>query len=264
MNPLTRLRRFWQHYLLRRKRVPQHLWREVLNSTPVLSSLTRMEQHRLRALTSLFLHRKTVNGAGDFDVDERMRVTIAAQACLLVLNLDLDYFDGWVEIIVYPDSFVVAHHVADESGVIHQNRHALGGEAWGRGPVILAWSDIDPARRTGDSVHNVVLHEFAHKLDMLNGPADGLPPLHKEMRIERWSRDFSRVYEKLRYQVEHHRHTTIDPYASTSPAEFFAVVSEYFFEAPELLHGHYPEIYRELEGFYRQAPLQRQARSGIS
>ena len=252
MNPVKRFQRFWQHHLLRRKRIPLHVWREVVADVPVLAELNHRELHRLRTLASLFLHRKTINGAGGLVVDDVMRATIAAQACLLILNLDLDYFDGWVEIIVYPDPFIVTHAVSDESGVVHQDSHALGGEAWGRGPVILAWSDINPQNKKSGRVRNVVLHEFAHKLDMLNGPADGLPPLHKEMAVGRWSRDFSKVYEKLQYQVEHHHHTVIDPYASVSPAEFFAVVTEYFFESPQLLHNFYPDIYQELTSFYRQ------------
>ncbi len=257
MNPVSRFRRFWQHHLLRHKRIPLHLWREVIATVPVLSALNRRELHRLRTLASLFLHRKSINGAAGLVVDEVMRVTIAAQACLLALNLDLDYFDGWVEVIVYPEPFIVTHAVTDEAGVVHRNRHALGGEAWGRGPVILAWSDINPESRQQGSTRNVVLHEFAHKLDMLNGPADGLPPLHRMMSVGRWSRDFGKVYETLRYQVEHHRHTAIDAYAGVSPAEFFAVVTEYFFESPHLLHRHYPDIYKELQQFYRQDPLSR-------
>lgn len=257
MTLIDRLRRYRQHYLLRRRRIPLHLWREAISRIPVLSTLNRGELHRLRSLASLFLYRKTINGAGGLVVDDPMRITIAAQACLLVLNLDLDYFDGWVEIIVYPAPFFVEHAVVDESGVVVQQRHTLGGESWRRGPLILAWSDIDPEKKSRGCVRNVVLHEFAHKLDTLNGPADGLPPLHKEMTVERWSRDFSRVYESLQKQVEHHHYTTIDPYASVSPAEFFAVVTEYFFEAPQLLDSCYPDIYQELKIFYRQDPLSR-------
>ena len=254
---MTRLRRFWQQYRLRRNRVPYHLWREVVKRHSVLFTLTRREQHRLRTQTSLFLHRKTINGAGDFDVDDWIRVTIAAQACLLVLNLDLDYFDGWVEVIVYPAPFVVSRESTDELGLIHRQHQALGGESWSRGPVVLDWSAIDPQNKNDTVVHNVVLHEFAHKLDTLNGPADGLPPLHKEMKMQSWSHDFGKVFEKLQRDVESHRRTAIDSYAAVSPAEFFAVVTEYFFEAPRLLHSLYPDIYTELRCFYRQDPLSR-------
>jgi hypothetical protein len=255
LNLLRRLRRFLLQRRLRRSRIPARLWREVVAEVPLLRRLPRREQHRLRQLATLFLHRKTIVGAGGLLVDERMRVIIAAQACLPILNLDLDYYDGWVEIIVYPDAFIVTHSEADEAGVVHQGARALGGESWGRGPVILAWADIEPQQRQQGRGHNVVLHEFAHKLDTLNGPADGLPPLHRGVSIERWSRDFSAVFETLQYQVDHHLHTTLDPYGSTNPAEFFAVVSEAFFETPELLHRHYPLLYEDLCRFYRQDPL---------
>lgn len=228
--------------------------------TPVLSKLNKRELHRQRILASFFLHRKTINGAGGMVPDDHMRITIAAQACLLVLNLDLDYFDGWVEIIVYPGQFVAERTVVDQSGVVHNERHALGGESWGRGPVVLSWSDIVPQSRHQGAIRNVVLHEFAHKLDTLNGPADGLPPLHKEVTVERWSHDFSLVYHTLQQQALSHKQTTIDHYASVSPAEFFAVVTEYFFEAPQLLHRHYPDIYGDLKDFYRQDPLGRSIR----
>lgn len=190
-------------------------------------------------------------------VDDRVCVTIAAQACLLVLNLGLDYFDGWVEIIVYPQPFVAEHEELDEYGVVHRQHRELGGESWGRGPVILAWSDITQEDRYPGEVRNVVLHEFAHKLDTLNGPADGLPPLHREMAVSRWSGDLGSVYETLRRQVESAQETAIDAYASVSPAEFFAVITEYFFEAPQWLYMHYPDLYRDFKDFYRQDPLAR-------
>jgi Mlc titration factor MtfA (ptsG expression regulator) len=250
-----RLQRYLLQRRLRRTRIPFPLWHGVVGQIPLLQRLPVRDRCRLRQLAGLFLQRKAISGAGDTEPDERMRVTIAAQACLLILNLDLDYFEGWVEIILYPDAFRVNHEQVDSAGVVHRNARSLGGEAWGRGPVILSWADIDPRGRGASPGHNVVLHEFAHKLDMLNGPADGLPPLHPEMPLGRWSEDFSRVYEKLQRQVASHHRTAIDPYAGTNPAEFFAVVTEVFFEQPALLHQHYPELYGELRAFYRQDPL---------
>lgn len=259
MNLAKRFRRYLKQRRLRRKRIPWSLWHQVVAQTPVLSKLNKRELHRLRILASLFLLRKTINGAGSWMVDDFMRVTIAAQACLLILNLDLDYFDGWVEIIVYPEPFIAEHKVVDENGVVTQQRHTLGGESWSRGPIILSWSDIAQDSRQQGGIRNVVLHEFSHKLDTLNGPADGLPPLHKEVRLKRWSHDFNEVYDTLQRQVAYHQHTALNPYASVSPAEFFAVVTEYFFEAPDLLYRHYPNIYRDLQGFYRQNALDRHA-----
>ena len=261
---LKRLHRAWLQHVMFRSRIPYPQWHEIMRSVPVLSRLDQREQHRLRKLTGLFLHEKVITGAGDLVVDSSMRLTIAAQACLLILNLDLDYFQGWSEIIVYPDSFIVQRDEYDDSGVVHETRRNLAGEAWGRGPVILSWSDAKPGTRlhgpaTNGPATNVILHEFAHKLDMLNGAANGMPPLHNNMVRENWTAALSQAYEKLYHQLERHHHTGIDPYAAENPAEFFAVFTEVFFEQPALLHRLYPDVYEQLSLFYRQDPLQRVA-----
>ena len=257
---LKRLYRAWLQHVLLRSRIPYPLWHDSIASAPVLSSLDRREQRRLRRLASLFLHEKTITGAGGLSVDSSMRVYIAAQACLLILNLDLEYFRGWSEVIVYPHTFVVSREEYDSSGVVHETRRALAGEAWRRGPVILSWSDA----RAGASPHgpasNVILHEFAHKLDMLNGAPNGMPPLHYGMVREEWTAALSQAYESLYQQVERHHHTAIDPYAAESPAEFFAVLTEVFFQQPERLNHLYPDVYWQLRLYYRQDPLARISR----
>ena len=257
---LKRLYRAWLQHVLLRSRIPYPLWHDSIASAPVLSSLDRREQRRLRRLASLFLHEKTITGAGGLSVDSSMRVYIAAQACLLILNLDLEYFRGWSEVIVYPDTFVVSREESDSSGVIHEIHRALAGEAWRRGPVNQSWSDA----RAGASPHgpasNVILHEFAHKLDMLNGAPNGMPPLHYGMVREEWTAALSQAYESLYQQVERHHHTAIDPYAAESPAEFFAVLTEVFFQQPERLNHLYPDVYWQLRLYYRQDPLARISR----
>jgi hypothetical protein len=257
---LKRPYRTWLQHVLLRSRIPYPLWHDSIASASILSSLDHQEQHRLRRLASLFLHEKTITGAGGLSVYASMRVYIAAHACLLILNLDLDYFRGWSEVIVYPDTFVVSREEFDISGVVHETRRALAGEAWRRGPVILSWSDA----RAGASPHgpasNVILHEFAHKLDMLNGAANGMPPLHDGMVREEWTAALSQAYESLYHQVERHHHTVIDPYAVESPAEFFAVLTEVFFQQPERLNHLYPDVYRQLRLYYRQDPLARISR----
>lgn len=221
-----------------------------------MARLGHRELHRLRKLASLFLHEKAITGAGGLEVDDFMRVYIAAQACLLILNLDLDDFQGWSEVIVYPDTFVIKREEYDASGVVHETRKALAGEAWQRGPVILSWSDARPGSHPHGPASNVILHEFSHKLDMLNGAANGMPPLHRDMVREEWTASLSHAYENLYHQVERHHHTSIDPYAAENPAEFFAVLTEVFFVQPALLHRLYPKVYRQLSLFYRQDPLQ--------
>ena len=254
---LKRLHRAWQQHILHRSRIPYPLWRSCLESAPTLARLNHQEQHRLRKLASLFLHEKTIAGANGLSVDASMRVYIAAQACLLILNLNLDDFGGWSEVIVYPDNLVVTREERDTAGVVHTTRRALGGEAWSRGPVILSWADAKPGANPHASTSNVILHEFAHKLDMLNGAANGMPPLHANMRRENWKASLSQAYDRLHHQVEFHHHTAINPYAAESPAEFFAVLTEIFFEQPARLHHLHPDVYEQLQLFYRQDPLSR-------
>lgn len=258
---LKQLRRAWLQHVMFRSRIPYSLWHESLISAPVLARLSQREQHRLRKLASLFLHEKSITGAGGLAVDSTMRVYIAAQACLLILNLDLDYFQGWSEVIVYPDSFVIQREEYDDSGVVHETRRALAGEAWDRDPVILSWSDAKPGIRPHGPASNVILHEFAHKLDMLNGVANGMPPLHNNLVRENWTASLTQAYESLYRQLERHHHTTIDPYAAENPAEFFAVLTGVFFEKPDVLHNLYPQVYEQLSMFYRQDPLQRIAKN---
>lgn len=249
------------HWLEQRKLrdalIPEALWDRVAGDALGFAHLDPDELQRLRELSSLFLVRKSINGAADLEVDDYIRTVIAAQACLLILNLDLDYFDGWIEVIVYPEAFVVTRDVRDEIGIVHKKRSVLGGEAWGRGPLILSWKDARPNTRRAARGSNVILHEFAHKLDMLDGSADGTPPLHPDMKLREWIDTFTTTYNKLRRKIEHHQHTRIDPYAAENPAEFFAVVSEEFFMEPKELHQYHAGIYSELQQFYRQDPLQR-------
>ncbi len=254
---LRRLRRAWLQHVLYRSRIPYSHWHEAIKAAPVLSRLNHREQRRLRKLASLFLHDKTINGASDLEVTSTMRIYIAAHACLLVLNLNLDYFHGWNEVIVYPSAFVVKRDEVDEIGVVHETHRTLAGESWRRGPVILSWSDAMPGAHPHGSASNVILHEFAHKLDMLTGNANGLPLLHKDMSFENWTLTLSEAYKKLYHQLERHHHTAIDPYAAESPAEFFSVLTEVFFVKPALLYKHYPKVYHQFSLFYRQDTLQR-------
>ncbi len=254
---LNGLKRWYRSTVLRDTRIPFQLWQQSTGNLSLFNRLSTKQLTRLRKLTGLFLHEKEFTAAAGMELSEKMMVQIAAQACLLILNRNYSDFDGWREVIVYPDAFIVDYEHVDEAGVIHSSERTLGGEAWGRGPVILSWADADPDRQ--DARHfgsNVVLHEFAHKLDMLNGVANGMPVLNKDMKRENWTRIFSCAYDRLLRELEDGHHVSIDPYAAQSPAEFFAVVSEYFFMAPKLLREHYPGIYREMSLYYRQNPLE--------
>ena len=254
---LNRIWRWRKQWLLRHHRIAFRLWERVVEDALAHYRLDHHELHRLRELTSQFLHDKVINGAGGLEVDAYMRAVIAAEACLLILNLGLEFYEGWQEIIVYPDSFVVAREGQDDAGVIHKGHAVLGGESWGRGPLILAWEDCRPGAYIHGPGSNVILHEFAHKLDMLNGAANGLPPLHADMDRAAWTRIFTRADSELHSQISRHQATHIDAYGAESPAEFFAVVTEEFFEQPAELLTWYPELYEQLALFYRQHPLKR-------
>jgi Mlc titration factor MtfA (ptsG expression regulator) len=241
--------------ILRQHAVPELLWQGVVARLSLLRGMTPDELRRLRDLTTLFLHAKQMSGAGGLAVTDGMRVTIAAQACLPILNLDLDYYDGWVEIIVYPDEFVPEYEYTDEDGLVHHVRAPMSGEAWLGGPVILSWHDAGRGHEVDG--YNVVIHEFAHKLDMLNGDANGFPPLHAGMSRQAWSAAFGAAYENFCARVDGGEDTAIDPYASETPGEFFAVMSEAFFEMPQVVKREYPEVYAQLGQFYRQDPAAR-------
>ncbi|QKT04680.1 zinc-dependent peptidase [Ectothiorhodospiraceae bacterium 2226] len=243
---------WWRRRVLKRGLVPVASWRAAVAELPLLARYTPSEQHRLRELATLFLHEKVIVGAGDLQLEEAMQVRIAALACLPVLNLDLDYLRGWVEIIVYPGQFTPEHEYTDEAGVVHVTHHPLAGEAWLQGPLVLSWEDILASGR-GDGF-NVVIHELAHKLDMLDGEANGFPPLHEGMAGEAWTQAFAEAFADMRRRDEGGEDTVLDPYAAEDPAEFFAVMSEAFFETPHLLAQTYPAVYEQLRVFYRQDP----------
>jgi hypothetical protein len=232
--------------------IPDDLWQEALAHLPYCQALDADTQARLRNLAIRFLRAKTFEGAAGLRVSDAMRVHVALQACLLILNLDLDCYAGWHAVILYPGDFRVSKEHVDEAGVVHHWHEELSGESWERGPVILSW---DAAVAPSDARTNIVLHEFAHKLDMHNGTADGCPPLTPGLSRADWARDFQSAYEKLCAALDRDEPVRIDDYAGESPAEFFAVLSEAFFLAPTVVESDFPAVYRQLVAFYRQDPL---------
>lgn len=247
------LKAWRRRHALARKPIPETLWQTAIARSEMLERLTAGELKRLRDIATLFLDEKQIHGAGDLQLDDEMRIAIAVQACILILNLDLDYYRGWVEVIVYPDEFVPEREVVDEAGVVHTTREPMSGEAWLHGPVILSWADVEYAVEGA----NVVIHEFAHKLDMLTGDANGFPPLHSGMNRTDWAAAFSMAYGDFCRRTDGGEDTEIDPYAAENPGEFFAVMSEAFFETPRTVRDEYPQVYAQLVQFYRQDPAQR-------
>ena len=252
---MSLIKRWLHDRALAENPIRERVWQRVIEDRPIFDGLSDDELLQLRELTTLFVAHKHIHGAQGLEIDDRVRVTIGAQACLPVLNLGIDCYDGWREVIVYPDQFVPEREEVDEAGVVHVVRRPLSGEAWLGGPVILSWADVDWID-AGEGM-NVVIHEFAHKLDMRDGAPNGLPPLHKEMSRRDWSAAFSDAYAGFSAAVERGEETAIDPYAAESPGEFFAVLSEAFFEIPWVLREAFPAIYEQMHLFYRQDPAAR-------
>jgi len=249
------LRRWRRQRILKQSPISPEAWAEAMARLPLLQGLSPAEVQRLQELSILLMHEKSFEPARGLVLSREMVLHIALQACLPILNLGLQSYSGWVSIIVYPDAFMPQRHYLDEAGVEHVGYDGLEGEAWQRGPVILGWRDTEHAGELDG--HNLVIHEFAHKLDMQNGAANGFPPLHRDMNRAEWVYAFSHAFEQFQQHCHGHHYHGIDCYAATAPAEFFAVFSEVFFERPGLIHGHFPEVYRQLCLYYRQDPLRR-------
>lgn len=238
--------------------IAEALWQETVAGYPFLAGLNEEELGRLHLLTQALLAEKEFSTAGGLELTDRMCVSIAAQGCLPILNLGLEAYRGWVGIVVYPNEFVIPRIVEDEFGVVHEYDDVASGEAWEGGPLLISWHDVQMAG-TG---YNVVIHEFAHQLDMLNGSADGIPPLPAGITRTLWETTLLAAYDDFCAQVDAaealEQETRLDPYAAENPGEFFAVMSETFFETPHLLKKEYPVLYAQLAAFYRQDPALRQ------
>jgi len=226
-------------------------WSRVEAGLPFFDRLAPDERVRLREMALEFIAAKEWHGAQGLRLTPDIQLSIALQACLPVLKLGLDSYRGWLGVIVYPGDFIIPRKQMSEDGVVHEFDDEVAGEAWEGGPVLLSWFD----RPEDADGMNVVIHEFAHKLDMLNGVPDGLPPLHEGMRRQAWIDAFEPAYADFCERVDAGEDTFIDPYAAESPAEFFAVTSEVFFETPDVLRAEYPAVYEQLKQFYRQDPL---------
>ncbi len=219
---------------------------------PLLDGLSEEEWGLLEARMRHFLGTKHISGAHGAAVSEQQRLVIAAQACLPILHLGDEAYAGWHELIVYPGAFKSRDSWRDRNGLVHEGERSLAGMARTDGPMLVSWKDSQHGPWLDG--WNVVIHECAHKLDMLNGDANGAPPLHAGMSQEDWSRIWDRAYRDFCYRVDAGIATGIDAYGAENPAEFFAVLSECFFELPHRLHLVYPAVYEQLRQFYRQDP----------
>lgn len=200
---------------------------------------------------------KSWEGGSGFRVTDDVRVTVSAYACLLILHLENDYFPNVESIIVYESTYFAPNREYLPGGAVMESRQHRGGEAHGIGPVILSWSQILESVRNPGNRQNLVHHEFAHKLDFVDGQADGVPRLYSDEQYDRWAAVMSAEYSRLVQDAESDGETLLDPYGATDPAEFFAVCTESFFGAPLHLQKYHPPLYSALKEYYRQDPAER-------
>ena len=246
------LRDWKRRRVLAKHRIDDALWARVLRMHPFLAALSPGEMQRLRELALLILAEKEFSAERGLALTDRIRLSIAAQAALPVLAIGLDWYSEWKGIIVYPGDFHVKREEVDEDGVVHEWEDTLAGESWPGGPVVLSWDAVE-----NEPDVNVVIHEFAHKLDMLNGDADGVPPLHEGMDRRAWMTAWKEAWEGFCDAVDRGHETWLDPYGAEHEAEFFAVMSEAFFIDPLEARRRYPDVYAQLALFYRQDPAAR-------
>ena len=247
----------WQRSRVRATAFPA-AWRKILQRrVPLMRSLPTDLQLQLKKHMQVFIAEKSFLGCGGLRITEEIRVVIAAQACLLILNRATDYFGNVRQILVYPGAFVVNRTSVDGAGVQQEHREALSGESWSQGQVILSWHDTLEGAAVADDGRNVVIHEFAHQLDQENGAAQGAPPPalgDTQHNAQRWSEVFHAAYAQLQSQARHGVDGLLNHYGAQDPAEFFAVVSEVFFEQGPALALEYPALYQELRGYYQVDP----------
>jgi Mlc titration factor MtfA (ptsG expression regulator) len=241
--------------LLRRSPIDPARWAGLLAEVPVLHGLEAAESRRLCDATVILAHEIDWVGCGGFEVGEHHRLTMASQAALLTLGLGVDALASVGTVLVYPAGFRTRAHREDEMGIVHEGGEDLLGEAWYDGPVVLNWEDVSHV--VPGEPFNLVLHEFAHKLDMLDGYEDGIPPLHRGMDRKAWEGDFAAARRELARLEQDGHEPAIDPYAAEDEAEGFAVFTETFFAAPDLLLVAFPKVYDHLRAFYRQDPAAR-------
>ena len=230
-------------------------WQAILGrNVPVVSKLDAAEKKKLEDIVRIFVAEKHFEGCAGLDMTDEMRVTIAGQACVLLLHLDEeDVFRTVESVLVYP-SVYRAPSVTRPGGIVI-DEVTRAGESWRQGTLVLAWDEV--LRSAHDPRHNVVLHEFAHALDQENGSADGAPSLPARAMYGPWARILGAEYDQLTREIREGHRTSIDPYGATSPAEFFAVVTEAFFGQPVELRSRHPALYDQLRAFYRQDPASR-------
>ena len=231
-------------------------WRHILKKRfPYFKAMPTDLQLQLKKHIQIFIDEKQFIGCDGFEINDEVKVTIAAQACLLLLNRKTDYYPKLKQILVYPSAFIVEKNRTDLAGVQSSQRNVLLGESWEYGKVVLSWnSTIEGAADPFDG-SNVVIHEFAHQLDQEDGTANGAPPLRDITSYRSWSSTLGQEFKQLQYCAQQHIPSLFNYYGATNPAEFFAVISETFFERPVEFNQQHQQLYKELSQFYQLDPI---------
>jgi MtfA peptidase len=253
--------------VIKRRHIDEHLWLQTVQSLPFLQYLDSEQLVRLRVLVSLFLHEKEFSGANGLVVTDRHAVMVATQACLPILDISqpdrpdeaLAWYDSFVGIVLYPGHMKAQREWDDEAGVVHQGDEVLSGEVLEGGPLVLAWPDVATAGDLAQEAYNVVIHEFAHVMDLRDGQADGCPPMPRRQRQE-WLRVLEQEYQAFQTASEQYlrfaglptaEKPLLDPYGSTSIDEFFAVAAEAYFVQPQAFADRHPALHAQFQQFFR-------------
>lgn len=256
---LRRNRRSNRRAAMRRQSFPLDWSRLLKQQVPLYARLPETLREQLHGHILVLLVEKDFHAANGFVITDSMRLIITAQAALLLLNRPVEYFPQLRSIVLHPARFVVNRETWDATGVHHSDRQVLSGESWDQGQLVLSWDDSLAGGMNSEDGYNVVLHEFAHQLDLESGAVNGMPRLDSSARCQAWTRIFSAAYADHCARIEASNaapaDTWLDPYAATSPAEFFAVITEAFYELPQAVQAQYPQVYAQLRDYYCIDPL---------
>lgn len=229
-------------------------WRTILdNNVSLYKILPDSLREELHGCINIFLHEKEFIGQDDLVITDEIKLTVAANACLLLLNGEQRFFPDFTSIILYPGTYVARQTSYDGVTQMHETSKRAG-ESWVRGPIVLSWSDTLHGSRDAKDGHNVVIHEFAHKLDEQSGAMNGLPLLRESSHYQEWNRVLSEEFFALQQRASERKNKVMDDYGTVSPPEFFAVATESFFEKPRQMKKKLPDLYEQLNNFYRTDP----------
>ena len=244
----------WRDKRILKCSFPTHWQATVHRRLPFFEKLSDAEQKQLQDMIKLFVAKKYYYGCGGLEINDDIRVTIAAEACLLLLNRKTGVYPSLKHILVYPSAFKVDRQQHNQDGTVSHKNSGLLGESWDTSKVILSWDSVEHGIQNFNDGHNVVLHEFSHQLDSQSGSANGAPLLKKNS-YQLWAKVLTKEFKALVKASEEHNKAVMDYYGATNPAEFFAVATEAFFEKPQQMSNKHPELYNEFKTYYCVDPL---------